>query len=184
MLALNVAKQEFYDADNNAFFESKPVKAQLEHSLISMSKWESIWCKPFLPVKNKEKGIETHEQELSYIRCMIIGRVDPHVPSVLYRDHGQEIRDYIASPNTATTIYNAGDKTSYKSTAVITTEIIYYWMVRFNIPNEYERWHINRLLTLINICNIKEKEANGKNKMTPADAARHQYLANKARGGG
>jgi hypothetical protein len=183
MLSLNVAEQEFFDPDKEIFFESRAMKVQLEHSLISMSKWESIWCKPFLPVKNKEKGIETHEQELSYISCMIIGRVEPWLPGVLYRDHGKEIREYIAHPNTATTIYDAGSK-SGTSTSIITTEVIYYWMVRFSIPNEYEKWHINRLLTLINICNLKEKEAAGKNKMTPADAARHQYLMNKARRGG
>lgn len=183
MLTLNVAEQEFYDADKNTFFESKPVKAQLEHSLISMSKWESIWRKPFLPVKNKVQGIETHEQELSYINCMIIGRVEPHMPAVLYRDHGKKIRDYIAHPSTATTIFSA-EGGAHKSSAIVTTELIYYWMVRFNIPNEYEKWHINRLLILINICNIKEREASGNNKMTPADAARHQYLMNKARSGG
>ena len=183
MLSLNVAEQEFYDPDKGTFFTSKAMKAQLEHSLISMSKWETIWCEPFLPIKNKTKGIVTHGQELSYINCMIIGRVEPHLPGVLYRNHGQEIRDYIAHPNTATTIYNT-DNRSRTSTSIVTTELIYYWMVRFAIPNEYEKWHINRLLTLINICNLKEKEAAGKNKMTPADAARHQYLMNKARHGG
>jgi hypothetical protein len=180
MLSLNVAEQEFYDPDKEIFFTSKAMKVQLEHSLISMSKWESIWCKPFLPVKNKVKGIETHEQELSYINCMVIGRTEPSLPGILYRDHGQEIRDYIAHPNTATTIYNT-DNRSGTSTSIVTTELIYYWMVRFLIPNECEKWHINRLLILINICNIKEREAEGKNKMTPADAARHQYLMNEAR---
>ena len=183
MLTLHVAEQEFYDADKNTFFQSKPVKAQLEHSLISMSKWESIWHKPFLPVKNKVQGIETHEQELSYISCMIIGRAEPHVAGVLYKDHGKKIRDYIANPSTATTIYNPKDG-GRGSSAIVTTELIYYWMVRFAIPNECEKWHINRLLILINICNIKDREANGKNKMTPADAARHQYMMNKARSGG
>jgi len=183
MLTLNVAEQEFYDAEKNTFFESKPVKAQLEHSLISMSKWESIWHKPFLPIKNKVKGIESHEQELSYISCMIIGRVAPHVPAVLYRDYGKEIRDYIANPSTATTIFNPEER-AHGSAAIVTTELIYYWMVRFTIPNECEKWHINRLLVLINICNIKERESSGKNKMTPADAARHQYMMNKARSGG
>lgn len=183
MLTLNVAEQEFYDADKNTFSKSKPFKVQLEHSLISMSKWESIWHKPFLPIKNKVQGIETHAQELSYISCMIVGRVDSHLPALLYQEHGQEIRDYIANPNTATTIFNS-DGGSRTSAPIVTTEVIYYWMVRFDIPNDYEKWHINRLLTLINICNIKEKEASGKNKLPPADAARHQYMMNKARRGG
>jgi hypothetical protein len=182
MLTLNLAEQEFYDPDKNTFFKSKPAKVQLEHSLISMSKWESIWEKPFLPIRNKTKGIETHAQELSYISCMIIGRSEPWFPETLYRDCGKEIRDYIAHPSTATTIYNLNERRGTSS--IVTTELIYYWMVRFNIPSEYEKWHINRLLTLVNICNLKEREAAGKNKMTPKDAARHQYLMNKARGGG
>ena len=181
MLTLNLAKQEFYDADKNTFFDSKPAKVQLEHSLISMSKWESIWHKPFLPVKNKTKGIETHAQELSYITCMIIGRVESWFSETLYRDHGQEIREYIANPSTATIIYNADSRRG--SSSIVTTELIYWWMVRFNIPSEYEKWHINRLLTLVHVCNLKDREAAGKNKMTPGEAARHQFAMNKARSG-
>ena len=182
MLTLAIAEQEFYDSSKEVFLTSKAIKIQLEHSLISMSKWESIWCKPFLPIKGKVKGIENHEQELSYIACMIISKVPIFFPYIIYNNHGKEIRDYIAHPSTATTIYKP--KESRTPNKIVTTELIYYWMVRFGIPSDYEKWHINRLLTLIDICNVKERESAGKNKMTPKDAARHQYEMNKARRSG
>jgi len=182
MLKLSMAEQELYDSEKNLFLKIKPTTVQLEHSLISMSKWESIWHKPFLPVKGKAEGIVTHEQELSYIESMVIGKIPFHLPNSLYRDHGKEIRDYIANPNSATTIHKINQPNDPK--IVVTTELIYYWMVRFNIPNEYEKWHINRLLTLIDICNLKEKEASGKDKMSPADAARYQRNMNRARRAG
>jgi hypothetical protein len=181
MLTLAIAEQEFYDARKEIFITSKAMTIQLEHSLISMSKWEAIWCKPFIPVKGKAEGITNHAEELSYIECMIIGRIPKHLPTVIYQQHGEEIRDYISNPRTATTIYRHDN--SQGSGIVITTELIYYWMVRFGIPSEYEKWHINRLLTLIDICNLKEKEGAGKNKMTPKEAAKYQYQMNRARRG-
>ena len=104
MLTLTIAEQELYDSEQDLFLKTKPMKVQLEHSLISMSKWEAIWCKPFLPVKGKTQGIENHTQELSYISCMIIGKTAPHVAHSLYQEHGTEIRDYISHPSSATII--------------------------------------------------------------------------------
>ena len=181
MLTLNIEKQKFYDSNEERFFDSKAMTIQLEHSLISISKWESIWCKPFLPVKGFVDGISNFEEELSYIECMIVGRVPEHMPLLIYQKHGPEINRYIQHPSTATTIYRQ-DQNS-RSTKIVTTELIYYWMVRFQIPMECEKWHINRLLMLIDICNVKEKQAAGKNSMTPRDAARYQYELNKARRG-
>lgn len=181
MLTLNVKEQELWNPVTEEFFKSKSIVVHLEHSLISMSKWESIWCKPFLPVKGVVDGISNYAEELSYIECMIIGKTPEHLPETLYQQHGQKIQDYIAHPATATKIYRSGPESRTKS--IITTELIYYWMIRFQIPMDCEKWHINRLLMLIDICNVKEKQAAGKDKMTPAQAARYQYELNKARRG-
>lgn len=183
MLRVNMAEKELWDSEKNLFLITKAGTAHLEHSLISMSKWESIWCVPFLPVKGKAEGISTHEQELSYIECMVIGRASPSLIDTLYRYHAKEIRDYIEHPATATTIHKINSRPGPK--LVVTTELIYYWMVRFNIPfGECEKWHINRLLTLIDICNLKEKEGMGKDKMSASEAAKYQYEMNKARQAG
>lgn len=183
MLTLNIEEQELYDPKKDLFFELKTT-IQLEHSLISMSKWESIWCKPFLPVDKVlevEAGISNHSEELSYIKCMIIGKHPDYLPTILYQKHAKEIQEYIQHPATATVIYR--QDTESRSRKIITTEQIYYWMIRFNIPMECEKWHINRLLMLVDICNIKEKQAAGKNNMTPKQAAKYQYELNKARRG-
>lgn len=179
MLTLNVEKHEFFDPISGEFFDSKPITVKMEHSLISMSKWEAIWEKPFLPIENLAEGISSQEEELSYIDCMIIGSVPEYIVPLLYQQHGKEIREYIDKPSTATQIYTRGPDRVKKS--IITTELIYWWMFRFNIPIECERWHINRLLTLIRICNIKERQEAGKGNMTPAETARYQHALNKAR---
>lgn len=181
MLTLTIDEQELYDSEKEIFFYLKPATVQLEHSLISMSKWESIWCKPFLPTKGEPPTIENHEQELSYIACMIIGKSTPELVRTLYGIHGEEIRNYIAHPSTATTINRIGSDRGRQK--IVTTELIYSWMVRFGIPFECEKWHINRLLTLVEICNIQEKQASGKNNLTPKEAAQYTHALNRARRG-
>lgn len=152
MLQIVIPEGEFYDEKNGEFINIKETKLQLEHSLISLSKWESKWCKPFL-----SQDIKTEEQNIDYVRCMTINQnVDPKVyygisPAIL-----QEISDYINAPMTATWFSEDKNKAK-KSKEVITNELIYYWMVALQIPFECERWHINRLLTLIRVCNIKNE---------------------------
>lgn len=152
MLQIVIPEGEFYDEKNGEFVNIKETKLQLEHSLISLSKWESKWCKPFL-----SQDIKTEEQNIDYVRCMTINQnVDPKVyygisPAIL-----QEISDYINAPMTATWFSEDKNKAK-KSKEVITNELIYYWMVALQIPFECERWHINRLLTLIRVCNIKNE---------------------------
>lgn len=180
MLILNVEEQELYDPSSDIeFITSKAMTVQLEHSLISMSKWESIWCKPFLPVKGLVDGISNYVEELSYIECMTIGRVPSYTSQLIYKYHGNQVRDYIQHPATATTIYR--HESGPRRLKIVTTELIYYWMIRFNIPMECEKWHINRLLTLIDICNIKEKQAAGQGNMTPQQAATHMNKLNAMR---
>jgi len=150
MLKITIPPGEQYDEVNNLFIVSKEQSLQLEHSLVSLSKWESKWCKPFL--SKEEKSIE---ETLDYIRCMTITQnVDPKVYNLLTDKNIDEINAYIDAPMTATTF---SQQKGPINKSVITAEIIYYWMVTFNIPFECQKWHLNRLITLINVCSIKSQ---------------------------
>lgn len=164
MLEIVIPSKEGYDEEKNEFFETKAQILHLEHSLVSLSKWESTWCKPFLS-KNK-----TYAETIDYIRCMTITQnVDPVVYKLIDNNIIEMVNKYIDSPMTATTFSNQKNTINRE---IITAEIIYYWMVTFNIPFECQRWHLNRLLTLINVCNIKNNS--GKKKKVP----RKELLAN------
>lgn len=141
--------EECWDEKAQEFVSTKEQTLKLEHSLVSLSKWESKWHKPFIG-----KDDLTTEETLSYIQCMTVtNNIDP---SVYYRLSEQNINDilaYINDPMTATTVNNRG-KTGF-SREIVTSELIYYWMIALNIPVEFEKWHLNRLLTLIRVCEIK-----------------------------
>ena len=149
MLSITTPLIELYDPVSETFTEYKSVDLELEHSLVAISKWESKWMKPFL-----SNDIKTDEQIYDYILCMITNRSD--VDMKLIRSIPQKLIDsitsYIKSPMTATTINQGNSKSSRE---IITSELIYYWMISFNIPFECQHWHLNRLLMLINVCNIK-----------------------------
>jgi hypothetical protein len=148
MLKITIPKNEQYDELKNEFFSIKEQSLQLEHSLVSLSKWESKWCKPFL---SKEK--KNFKESVDYIRCMTVTQnVDENVYYGINDNHIDEVMKYIEAPMTATILPK--DKTS-PGREIITSEIIYYWMVTLNIPFECQKWHLNRLLTLINVCKIK-----------------------------
>jgi hypothetical protein len=146
---------ELYDDEKKEFFmvpgrpATKEYTLQLEHSLVSLAKWESKWCKPFLSTKKL-----TEEETIDYIRCMTLTQ---NIPADAYAnitdDNVREVSDYIDSPMTATTFSDNGKGKG--SREIITAELIYYWMIALNIPPEYQKWHLNRLLTLIRVCNIK-----------------------------
>lgn len=151
MLTIKVPATEQWNELTNEFVNTKEQQLTLEHSLVSLSKWESHWCKPFL-----RKDEKTYEQTIDYIKCMTITQnVDPNVYKCLTKDTIQEINEYIAAPMSAT--FFRDDKNSPKSNEQITSELIYYWMIALNIPFECQKWHLNRLLTLIRICEIKGK---------------------------
>lgn len=148
MLEIIIPEREYYDEINNEFIIDQKRVLRLEHSLVSISKWESKWLKPFLSVKDK-----TADEIIDYIRCMTITQnVEPEVYNRLTENNMIAINEYINAPMTATTFNNMKDTPNRE---VITSEVIYYWMVAFNIPFECEKWHINRLLTLIKVCNAK-----------------------------
>jgi hypothetical protein len=175
MLEILVKKQELFNNDTNKFINiSKDTTICLEHSLVSISKWESKWHKPFL---SKEK--KTNEEIIDYIKCMTITQNIPNeVYSCLSNENFIEVNSYIENSMTATTFYSFG-KCKKLSSEVITSELIYYWMVSNNIPFECQKWHLNRLLTLIRICNNKNSASN--NKMPKKDVAREYAAINAAR---
>lgn len=151
MLSIIVPATEQYNDLTEEFVNSKEQTLQLEHSLVSLSKWESRWCKPFLTKENK-----TEEQSIDYIRCMTLTQnVDPNVYTALTQENIDAVARYIDLPMTATTFAKDDKRTLNRE--IITAEIIYYWMVSLNIPFECQKWHLNRLITLINVCNIKNQ---------------------------
>lgn len=165
MLTVNIPSKEYYDHSKNEFVTTKPYTIQLEHSLVSISKWESKWNIPFL-----DKGEKTNEQTLDYVRCMLITQNVEHIIDQLDNEMIKEINKYIDSSMTATILPKP------KTTGVreiVTSEIIYYWMVSLTIPFECQKWHLNRLLTLINVCNIKNAppKKTGKKEILSRNAA-------------
>lgn len=149
MFLLKIEENEFYDEQLEEFVYTKPIDLRLEHSLVSLSKWESKWKVPFLSAKNL-----TREQSLSYIECMTMNQnVDPLVYQSLTNSDIQKVNEYIDDPQTATTFRE--DKSAAPNREIVTSELIYFWMAQYNIPFECQKWHLNRLLTLIRIASIK-----------------------------
>ena len=179
MLQIVIPGQELWDEQKQEFINTKEQVLQLEHSLISLSKWEAKWCKVFLSRQEK-----TQEEIIDYIKCMTITpNVGPEVYNHLTRENIKEIEDYIAAPMTAT--YFSSDNAGKSSREQVTSELIYYWMIALNIPFECQKWHLNRLLTLIKVCNIKNQPPKKMSKReimsrnAALNAARRQQLNTK-----
>lgn len=172
MLYITVPATDLWDEKNEVFLYPKGITLQMEHSLISLSKWESKWKKPFLG-----KSEKTEEETLDYIRCMTITpNVNPIVYNCLTPDNIKEINDYIGDSMTATTFYEEPHGPQKRET--ITAELIYFWMISYNIPPEYQKWHLNRLLTLIRVCSIKNAPPK---KHSRSELLRRQAAINAAR---
>lgn len=150
MLEITIPAVEDWDEKTETFITRiKETTLRLEHSLVSLHKWESKWHKPFLSTPEK-----TTEEVLDYIRCMTLTQnINPDVYKYLTNENVEEINKYIENPMTATTFSDDGGQK--KSHEIITAELIYYWMIVHQIPFEYRKWHLNTLLTLVQVCNIK-----------------------------
>lgn len=161
MLRITVLGCEEWDDAKQEFIYSKDQLLVLEHSLVSLSKWEAKWNKSFLSTKDK-----TNDEVIDYIRCMTVNH---DVPKDTYfrltASQINEINEYIGAPMTATTFGNRNDRPSRE---IITSEIIYYWMILYNIPFECEKWHLNRLITLIRVCSIKGQKSKPMSKKDTA----------------
>lgn len=182
MLTIEITELEFYDSEKQMFLYTKPVTVRMEHSLISIAKWEAIWKKAYLPTPGVVPGLSGMDEERSYVRCMTIGEVQEHIPAVILQNYGEVVREYIENPHSATTIHRRGIQRPNRT--VVTSELIYYWMLKFGIPFECERWHFNRLLMLIDVCNIKESQGTKAGKMSHRDSISHMMKLNKARKSG
>lgn len=148
MLTITIPSVEMWDEKREQFVYMQETTLDLEHSLVSLSKWESKWEKPFLSSKDK-----TEEEVSDYIKCMTLTpNVNPIVYTCLTADNISTIMNYINAPMTATTFNDTSNRPGRET---ITAELIYYWMIALNIPFECQGWHLNRLLTLIKVCNIK-----------------------------
>lgn len=172
MLTIQVGGTEAFDEGTQSFVISGGTPVRLEHSLVSLSKWESQHEKPFLGKEEK-----TGDEVISYVECMILDEETPR--EILYKlseDNFKEINDYLDSKRTATWFHEQPGEP--KSREVITSELIYYWMTVFQIPWEAQYWHLNRLFTLIRVCNVKQSKPK---KMSRADIARRNRELNAQR---
>lgn len=174
MLTITIPDAELYDEETRMFFVSKGATLLMEHSLVSLSKWESIHGKPFLDGKTR-----TTSETQSYVGCMNVAPVyDEEVYKKLSDDNIQEISEYISSKQTAT--WFKPDPNAKTNSEIITGEVIYYWMIAHSIPFEAQYWHLNRLLTLIQVCNEKNKPARS-SKMATREQAQSRRMLNAQR---
>lgn len=175
MLRITIPAREYYDEENDEFISVKETTLQLEHSLVSIAKWEAKWRKAFLGKREK-----TEEEILDYIRCMTISQnINPMVYMGLTSENIEEINNYISEPMTSIYFYDEIEQKN--SNDVITSEVIYWWMITLNIPFECQKWHLNRLLSLIRVCNIKNLSDKKKSKMSETEIMHRNTQLNEAR---
>lgn len=159
-----------FDETTSTFKTQGDVVLELEHSLVSVSKWESVFEKPFLGDSDK-----TPEEIYFYIKSMVL---TPEVPEEVFHRLTEEnieaINTYINARRSATWFSNDGPK----GREVITSELIYYWLSALNLPFSCETWHLNRLLTLIRIADLKSSRPR---KMSRSEAAQRQRQLNEQR---
>lgn len=163
MLWITIPESEGFNEETEEFvYHTKDETLKLEHSLVSISKWESHFHKPFMSRKQM-----TREEELFYVKCMTLTQnVEETAYSFITDAQLQEIRNYINDPMTATTFpanVTASSGSSGKNRPV-TSELVYYWMSEFNIPSEFQKWHLNRLLTLIKVCEVEKNPPKKRSK--------------------
>lgn len=172
MLRIHVTTQEFFDEATSKFVEPEQFVLDLEHSLVTVSKWESKFEKPFLGTSEK-----TREEVFWYILAMIQGEIPPEdVLQKLSEENLDQINAYINAKMTATTFNDTEPARGKRE--IITAEIIYYWMISLQIPWEAQHWHLNRLLALVKVCNLKNQPPK---KMSKQEIAQRQRTLNEAR---
>lgn len=172
MLQITILGQELWDERKEEFVSTKERTLQLEHSLVSLSKWESKWHKPFL-----SKSAKTFEETVDYVRCMTISQnVDSEVYNRLTNENIAAINRYIEDSMTATSF--SEDSAGKAGRETVTAELIYYWMIALNIPFECQKWHLNRLLCLIRVCDIKNRPPK---KRSRREIARRNSALNASR---
>lgn len=171
MLTIVIKASDMWDERTNEFLSVPETVLHLEHSLVAISKWESKWKKPFLTRDQK-----TIEETLDYVRCMSVDiDIDPTVYRLISQEHLDQISEYIDDPMSATWFSKEDSKASRE---IVTSELIYYWMCASQIPFECQYWHLNRLMSLIRICSIKNQPSK---KMGKKDVYNQNAALNRAR---
>lgn len=155
-LPLFVPECDLWDPKKEEFITIKPTHLLMEHSLISISKWETKWKVPFIEGPNPKSREKTEDMWLDYFRCMVISPKDPDpmIFRALPASARNEILAYISDSATASSVKKQTEKASGPKEQ-ITSELVYFWMIYYGIPSEYDRWHFNRLIMLIQICQVK-----------------------------
>lgn len=178
MLKIHVDATKLFDEDTETFIDIKECNLRLEHSLISLRKWEQKYHKPFLT-----EDAKTEEESLYYYECMCLdSNVDPNIFKGLSSRNIKDIWAYIEDSSTATWFSTRQKKDGVKpKKEVITAEIIYYWMIELNIPPEYEKWHLNQLMTLIRVINIKQAAKTKNGKMSKRETLDYYNRLNRSR---
>lgn len=172
MIEIHIKARELFDESTQSFITINEQTLKLEHSLVSLSKWESKWHKPFLSKEEKN-----YEETIDYIKCMTLTQnVDPMVYRCIDGENMSKISRYIEDSMTATTF--SKEQNSKPNREIITAELIYYWMISLQIPVEFQKWHLNRLLTLIKVCSIKNQPPKN---MNPKDVMKRNAALNAAR---
>ncbi len=182
MLHITIPEGEWFNEVTNRFYRTKKCELNLEHSLIAISKWESKIKRPFPLIQGESMTLEeksmTLEEESYYIRCMCINQ--SHIPNEVFDNLPDsvrvQVREYIVDPMTASVVKTRNKQHSSK---MITSELIYYWMISLNIPFECEKWNFNRLMTLIQVTSIESSA--GKDQMTQSEVAQYHQQVNQAR---
>lgn len=171
MLELQINEKEFFNEETSEVIRIPAQILRFEHSLSSIYDWESKWHKSFLNTKEK-----TSEEALNYLDCMLVDGNLHGIPvyALLTMDDIKKLNDYILEPMTATTFRESQNN----KRDVITAEIIYYWMTAMNVPFECDKWHLNRLLTLIRVCAIRNAPPK---KMSKSDIRKRNAALNNSR---
>lgn len=174
-ITINIPARELFDPATNRFINTEAKTLTFEHSLMSIAKWESKWHKPYM---SKEQ--RTEEEIRDYIRCMCItDKVDPNIFYAMDQKTINKIVDYITDPQTATTFKKKDERPNRE---IITNEIVYYWMCELGIPfDPCQKWHFNRLMTLIRVASIKKQSPKKSGKKGQQDAINRMSAENARR---
>lgn len=171
MLTITVPESRIFNQKTQEFIYVKETTLKMEHSLVSIHKWEQMYCKPFI-----ETSTKTTKETIDYIKCMTITQnVPEEVFYSLTTKNLLEIQAYIDSPMTATVVTDPPGKGRHE---ILTAEVIYYYMIAFQIPVEFEKWHLNSLLMLIKVCNAKNQPPK---KMSKSEILSQQQVLNEQR---
>ena len=180
MLQLSVKPKELFDEEESRFIYLPAAELTFEHSLVSLSKWESKYKKPFFADKNQNENFEkTVNEVLDYFLMMCLETVDPNIIFWMDNEEIKTIGDYLQEEQTATWFSDQNSTPSRPSRKVITSELIYYWLIALSIPFDVETWNLNRLLTLIQVVNQENDPKKNKKPTASLMAQRRQLNAQR-----